>query len=39
MLKFDKKLGQRVITHKTAMNNFEEWVKFANYMEKNDIIR
>ena len=39
MLKFSKKPGQRVKSHITAMNNFREWVKFANYMEKNDIIR
>ncbi len=39
LLKFDKKPGQRVKSHITAMNNFREWVKFANYMEKNDIIR
>lgn len=33
MLKFDKKIGQRVKTNQTVENNFMEWVKFADYME------
>ena len=34
MIKHDKKQGQRVKDHKTAMNNFAEWVKFCEYAEK-----
>lgn len=30
-----KKQGQRVLTHKTADNNFNEWIKFQRYAEHN----
>lgn len=33
MIKQGKKPGQRVVSNKTAMHNFKEWIKFANYME------
>lgn len=33
LLKFDKPVGMRVKTNETAQNNFNEWVKFANYKE------
>lgn len=35
MVKQNKKEGQRVITTKTAINNFNEWVKFSKYAENN----
>ena len=35
MIKQNKKQGQRVITKKTAINNFKEWVKFSKYAEHN----
>jgi hypothetical protein len=35
MIKQNKKQGQRVITKKTAINNFKEWVKFSKYAEYN----
>lgn len=35
MQKQNKKTGQRVITNKTAIHNFNEWVKFQRYAEKN----
>ena len=35
MKKQNKKEGQRVITTKTAINNFNEWVKFSKYAELN----
>ena len=35
MEKHNKKNGQRVITNATAIHNFEQWVKFSNYAEKN----
>ena len=34
MQKQNKKAGQRVITNKTAIHNFNEWVKFSNYLKK-----
>lgn len=33
LLKFDRQDGQRVKTKETAINNFNEWRKFADYME------
>lgn len=33
LLKFDKPAGMRVKTNETLQNNFNEWVKFANYKE------
>jgi hypothetical protein len=35
MKKQNKKTGQRVITKKTAINNFNEWVKYSKYAEHN----
>ena len=35
MKKQNKKKGQRVITNKTAQNNFNEWVKFSKYADNN----
>lgn len=35
MVKQNKKAGQRVITNETAINNFNEWVKFSKYAENN----
>jgi hypothetical protein len=35
MQKKNKEKGQRVKTNMTAINNFNEWVKFANYAENN----
>ena len=35
MKKQNKKKGQRVITNKTAQNNFNEWVKFSKYVDNN----
>jgi hypothetical protein len=35
MEKHNKKNGQRVVTNATAIHNFEQWVKFSNYAEKN----
>lgn len=35
MKKQNKKQGQRVVTNKTAQNNFNEWVKFSKYAENN----
>lgn len=34
IIKFDKKDNERVKTVKTAINNFNEWVKFQKYMDK-----
>jgi hypothetical protein len=34
MKKQNKGIGQRVKTNMTAINNFNEWVKFSNYAEK-----
>lgn len=34
MVKYDKKQGQRVKNHETAINNFVEWVKFCEYAER-----
>ena len=33
MVKFDKQAGQRVRTNETAINNFNEWIKFQKYMD------
>ncbi len=35
MIKQNKKPGQRVKTNEVAIHNFNEWVKFSNYAEKN----
>lgn len=35
MVKHDKKQGQKVKAHKTAIHNFVEWVKFCEYAEKH----
>ena len=35
MKKQNKKIGQRVKTNMTAINNFNEWVKFSKYAETN----
>lgn len=35
MEKVNKKPGQRVVTNKTAIHNFTEWVKFAKYAERH----
>jgi len=35
MKKQNKGIGQRVKTHMTALNNFNEWVKFGQYAENN----
>lgn len=32
LLKYNRKKNQRVKTNKTAINNFKEWVKYADYM-------
>ncbi len=34
MVKHDKKQGQKIKSHETAINNFTEWVKFCEYAEK-----
>lgn len=34
MIKHDKKQGQKIKSHETAINNFTEWVKFCEYAEK-----
>jgi len=37
MVKIDKPEGKRVKSHKTAMHNFKEWVRFSRYLEgKNE---
>ena len=35
MKKRNKEIGQRVKTNMTALNNFNEWVKFSKYAENN----
>jgi hypothetical protein len=35
MTKKVKPVGKRVLTHKVAIHNFKEWVKFARYAENN----
>lgn len=35
VVKHNKKPGQRVKTNETAINNFQQWVKFSKYAEAN----